>query len=332
MNQRLIAGLAILTLVALALVPRPAAGQRDVPTATPQRIKLQLNWVPEPEFGGIYQAQIDGTFAKNGLDVQIIAGGAGAPTWQLVANGNVDFAVASADEVLIARQKQADVVAIFTTYQTCPQGIMVHASRKLQSIADIFSTPGITLAVEPGLAYVDFLKHKFSFDKIKLVAYDGGPAAFLHDPNFAQQCFITSEPLNAARAGSDPQVFLIADAGYNPYTGVIITRGNFLADHPAQVRAMAKSLRQGWQAYLDDPIRANIAMHALNADMDLHIFAAAAAVQKPLIQTDETGKSHLGRMTFQRWQTLSKQLVDLGVLKTPPPQTAKCYVNPDSPN
>jgi ABC-type nitrate/sulfonate/bicarbonate transport system substrate-binding protein len=47
-------------------------------------IRLQLNWVPEPEFGGLYQAQEDGTFAKHGLDVDITPGGAGAPTWQLV--------------------------------------------------------------------------------------------------------------------------------------------------------------------------------------------------------------------------------------------------------
>jgi NitT/TauT family transport system substrate-binding protein len=328
--------LAILALTTLALLPRPAAAHRDAPAANAppptklQPVKLQLNWVPEPDFGGIYQAQVDGTFAKNGLDVQIIAGGAGAPTWQLVATAQTDFAVASADEVLIARQKQADVVAIFTTYQTCPQGIMVHASRKLQSIADIFSTPGITLAVEPGLAYVDFLKNKFGFDKIKVVAYDGGPAAFLHDPNFAQQCFITSEPLAAARAGSDPQVFLIADAGYNPYTGVVITRGDFLTDHPDEVRAMATSLRQGWQNYLNDPTQANIAMHALNNDMDLQTFAAAAEVQKPLIQPDEMKKADIGRMTGHRWQTLEKQLIDLDVIKSPPPPVAQCFVNPDS--
>src|SRR3954463_10013 len=87
-----------------------------------EKIRFALNWVPEPEFGGIYAAKESGTFAKNGLDVDIQPGGAGTPTWQLVATGKADFAVASADEVLIARQQNADVVAIFATYQTCPQG------------------------------------------------------------------------------------------------------------------------------------------------------------------------------------------------------------------
>src|SRR5437660_5157491 len=78
-------------------------------------IKFGLNWVPEPEFGGIYAAEQSGVFKNNSLDVEIIPGGAGAPTWQQVASGRLDFAVASADEVVIARAQGADVVAIFAT-------------------------------------------------------------------------------------------------------------------------------------------------------------------------------------------------------------------------
>src|SRR5436305_4393567 len=124
------------------------------------KVKITLNWVPEPEFGGIYAAKDIGAFTKHNLDVDVIPGGAGTPTWQLVANGKTDFAVASADEVFIARSQGADVVAIFAIYQTCPQGIMVHASRGFKEIADVFKNPG-TVAMEPGLPYTNFLKNKF---------------------------------------------------------------------------------------------------------------------------------------------------------------------------
>src|SRR5256714_11094745 len=151
-----------------------------------ERVKITLNWVPEPEFGGIYAAKQNGAFAKHGLDVDIIPGGAGTPTWQLVANGKTDFGVASADEVFIARSQGADVTAIFATYQTCPQGIMVHASRGLKDIADVFQSG--TLAMEVGLPYAKFLERKYGFGKIKRIAYDGGFANFLADRDFAQQC------------------------------------------------------------------------------------------------------------------------------------------------
>src|SRR5262249_15098576 len=96
----------------------------------------------------------------------------------------------------------ADVVAIFTIYQTCPQGIMVHESRGLKSISETFKSG--TLALEVGLPYGKYLKKKYGFDGVKVVPYTGGIANFLADKNFAQQCFICSEPLSAKKQGGDP--------------------------------------------------------------------------------------------------------------------------------
>jgi NitT/TauT family transport system substrate-binding protein len=278
-----------------------------------EKIAISLNWVPEPEFGGIYAAQIDGAYARNGLDVDIKPGGAGAPTWQLVATGKVEFAVSSADEVVIARNQGADVVAIFTTYQTCPQGIMVHRSRGFKSIDDIFKTGG-TLAMESGLPYGKFLEKKYGFANVKRISYDGGVANFLADQNFMQQCFVFSEPLAAKAASADPQTFLIADAGYNPYTGVVIVSGDYTKSHPATVGKMIQSLRDGWRDYLDNPTPANQAMGKINKTMDQATFAAAADAQKPLIENDDSKRDGLGTMTLERWQTLVQQLLDLKVI------------------
>ena len=288
------------------------------------KVKLTLNWVPEPEFGGIYAAKDNGSFAKHNLDVEIVPGGAGTPTWQLVANGKTDFAVASADEVFIARSQGADVTTIFATYQTCPQGIMVHASRGLKSIGDVFK--GGTVAMEPGLPYVNFLKNKYGFGNTQIVAYDGGPGSFFADKNFAQQCFITSEPIAAKKQGSDPQVFLIADSGYNPYTAVIITTGKIAKEKPELVHNMFDALQEGWRAYLDDPKPANATMGKLNPDMDQETFSAAAEAQKPLIETDWTKQHGLGTMDPKRWEELGKQLLDLKVIEKPV-DAKDCFVS-----
>lgn len=285
--------------------------------ADPGKVSIALNWVPEPEFGGIYEAKRGGAFERQGIDATIQPGGAGAPTWQLVASGKAQFAVASADEVVIARSQGADVLAIFTIYQTCPQGIMVHASRGLKSIEDVFKNPG-TVAMEAGLPYGKFLKQKFGFDKVKRVSYDGGIGNFLADKNFAQQCFVFSEPLAAKKAGSDPQVFLVSDAGYNPYTGVIITSGKLLRDNPDVVGAVSASLIEGWAAYLKDPKPANEMMGKLNKTMNAETFAEAAEAQKPLVESEETKANRLGWMTTARWEELCKQLVDLKVVAKAP--------------
>jgi NitT/TauT family transport system substrate-binding protein len=55
-------------------------------------------------------------------------------------------------------------------------------------------------------------------------------------------------------------------------------------------------------------------MQRLNTAMDAETFAAAAAAQRPLIETAETAKAGLGVMTEARWSTLASQLADLGVV------------------
>jgi NitT/TauT family transport system substrate-binding protein len=286
------------------------------------KVKIALNWVPEPEFGGIYAAEQTGAFKTNGLEVQIQPGGAGAPTWQMVAAGNVQFAIASGDEVVIARSQGADIVTLFATYQTCPQGIMVHEERGLKSLAEVFN--GGTLAIEKGLPYTRFLEKKYGFGKVKLVAYDGGIAQFMADPNYAQQCFVTSEPIAARKAGAKVQVFLVADSGYNPYTAVLIARGDYVKKNPQVAGAMVKSLRAGWEAYLKDPKPANEAMGGLNRTMDAQTFAAAAEAQKPLIERAQTDGG-IGSMTLQRWQDLVRQLRELKVIEEDVPAES-CFV------
>src|SRR5688572_26453653 len=75
--------------------------------AEPAKVRLTLDWKPEPEFGGFYAAELNGSFKKHGLDVEIRPFGPGAPTWQLVATGRTDFATTAADQVLIARSQGA---------------------------------------------------------------------------------------------------------------------------------------------------------------------------------------------------------------------------------
>jgi NitT/TauT family transport system substrate-binding protein len=279
-------------------------------------VKLALDWVPEPEFGGFYAGRESGAFRKAGIDVEILGGGAGVPVVQMVASGRADFGVVGADQVVNARARGADVIPIFATFQTSPQAIMAHASRGAKTLGDVLS--GGTLAIDPGVPYAAFLKKKYGFQKVKVVPYDGGVARFVADKDFAQQCFVTSEPIAATRQGSDPQVFLIADEGYNPYTTVVITRRALWTEKPDLVRAFARASREGWQSYLADPAPANAVMAKLNTTLDGATWASAAAAQRPLVETAETRQGKLGMMTRDRWETLGKQLVDAGVIPAAP--------------
>jgi NitT/TauT family transport system substrate-binding protein len=181
------------------------------------------------------------------------------------------------------------------------------------------------VALQRGLPYARLLEKKYGFDKVKIVPTPGGDiSAFLADKNFAQQCFIMSEPLTAKHQGADVQVFPVSDAGFNPYTTVLTTSGDFLRKDPARAKAMVAAVREGWRAYLDDPKSTNQHMNQLNPSMAQEVFAEVADAQKPFIETDETRRNGLGSMTEERWQTLIAQLKELGDIQKAP-GAADCY-------
>jgi NitT/TauT family transport system substrate-binding protein len=278
------------------------------------KIRLALNWKPDPEFGGFYAAD----YSKHGLDVELLPGGSGTPTVQMIGAGSAEFGILQADELLLARARGNDVVALFATLQSSPIGIMAHASRKLETIGDVFKSG--TLAIESGLPYARLLKKKFGFDHVKVVPSPGGDlTAFLNDENFAQQCFVTTEPLQAKRKGVEVKVFPVSVIGYNPYTTVMATSGDLLRRNPDIAKNMVAAAREGWQAYLDNAVPTNQKMHALNQSMEVASFAEIAEAQKALVEA-----SPIGTMTAERWDTLAAQLKEIGDIEKAPP-ASECF-------
>lgn len=271
------------------------------------KIRMALNWKPDPQFGGFYAAP----FKEAKLDVEILPGGAGTPTVQMIGAGSAEFGIVSADELVVARSMGNDVVALFAVFQDSPQGIMVHAERGLMAIEEVFEEG--TVAMQRGLPYARLLEKQFRFDHVKIVPSPGGDiSAFLADPKFAQQCFIMSEPLQAKRAGAKVTVFPVADTGYNPYTTVLATTGKYLKDNVATVEGVVTAVREGWRAYLANPTPTNEKMRQLNPSMDAATFSEVAEAQKPFIENDDTANAGLGSMTKERWEKLIGQLQGLG--------------------
>lgn len=291
-----------------------ACGKSAPPTNADgtRKVKLALNWVPEPEFGGFYQAREGGAYKAEKLDVEIQAGGPGVPVLQMVDSGKVDFGLVGADEVITGRAKGMDIVALYATYQTSPQGLMAHEEKGYQGIPDILKSG--TVGMEPGQPYAQFLKKKYGEFGAKVVPYDGDVAHFVADKDFAQQCFVTSEPLAARKKGAKPKVFLIADEGFNPYVGVVIARRQFAKDFPDVVKAFAAATKKGWTEYLADPAAANGVMAKLNTSMDEATFKEAAEAQKILVTGPDASGAAVGSMTKERWSDLAGQLRTIGVV------------------
>ncbi|HET7505049.1 MAG TPA: ABC transporter substrate-binding protein [Kofleriaceae bacterium] len=306
---------------------KPAGSGAAAPATT--AVTLQLNWTPEPEFGGFYAAAHDKLYEREGLEVSIKAGGAGVQTWKMVATGSVPFAIAEAGEILRARLKGADLVALFAVYQTSPQALMVHKASGVTSLGEVFTSGKIKkVAMESGLPYVKFLDKKYGFGKVEVVQHGGNLSLFLNDPTMAQQCFAFSEPLSAKEKGVEVSVFSTAEAGFNPYLAVVITSEKYLAEHRPVVESFVRATRAGWKAYLDDPKPSNDYLKTQGATMAVEAMNQAADLQKPYVVGDDKTK-YLGYMSEERWKALAEQLHDLGEIEQVPDVT-KAFLNVES--
>ncbi|HTN77216.1 MAG TPA: ABC transporter substrate-binding protein, partial [Pirellulaceae bacterium] len=194
---------ALLTLT-LGCGGQPASPKNEKAGLIP--VTLALNWFPEAEHGGYYAAQAAGYFADEGLDVKIIAGGPNVPVIQNVARGEWQFGVAVADQIVLGRAADADVVALMSPLQDSPRCIMVHEESGITQLSEL---KDVTLAIRTGIAFSEFLRAKVPLENVKIVPYPGNITPFLLDKQYAQQAYVFSEPFLARERGAHPRALLV---------------------------------------------------------------------------------------------------------------------------
>lgn len=280
-------------------------------------VQLQLNWVPEPEFGGVYAAALNGYFREEWLEVEIIKGGPGVAAPQLAATGKVEFAVVGGEQILTLREQGGDLVGLFAIYQDDPMGIMVHEANAVTSLEALWKSSA-TIACETELSWVRTLEARLGRSAARFVPHTGSLAEFAADPARAQQCFVFAEPVALELQGIKTRVFLSKESGFNPYNAVIATGAAYAKEHPDECDRLTRALQRGWQRYLEDPSATNEHMASINTAMTKQAMDLAAAKQLPLIRNADTDRLGLGAMTAERWTAIAEQLKTLGVIKTTP--------------
>src|SRR5471030_2636402 len=83
-------------------------------------VTVRLKWFNQAQFAGYYVAKEKGYYQEAGLEVSIQPGGPDFPAIQMVAGGNEQFGVTSADQILVARGKGVPVVAVAVLYRKSP--------------------------------------------------------------------------------------------------------------------------------------------------------------------------------------------------------------------
>lgn len=286
-------------------------------------VAIQLNWYPESEHGGAFQAIADGLFESEKLNVEIRPGGRATPIGPELELGRCEFAFANADDVVVFRESGIDVVAVMAAMQNHPRCILAREDSGIESFDDL---SGKTLQRQAGRAFVEFMRSRGILKGVKEVPYHGSIASLVADPNIVIQAYSCAEPLLAKQQGVAVKTLMVSDLGFNPYSSVLVTTGKLIQEQPELVQSVVRTMREGWRSYLADGASGNkLILDANEHGMTAEALQFGAATMRELAMPNEADPSSVGSMTKERWDTLFQQLAELKLVNPNNVKATDCY-------
>jgi NitT/TauT family transport system substrate-binding protein len=309
--------LALLGLVALAGCSKsqdksPASG---APAKT--TIRFATDWRAEAEQGGFYEALANGEYARRGLDVRIIQGGASANVPQLLATGSAELGIGSNSfGVMNLAAEHVPVKAVMAAFQKDPQVLIAHPGTGVNDLTDMKGHP-ILLSDSAITSFWPWLKAKFGFTDAQVRKYTFSSAPYLADSRAVQEGYVTSEPYTIAKAAhAAPAVFLLADHGYPGYAAMVLAPNTLIASNPKAVQAFVEASAAGWKAYLEgDPAPGDALILKANSEMSEDVLDQARAKMRQygLVTSGDAARGGIGAMSEAKWKTFFDMASSLGV-------------------
>jgi NitT/TauT family transport system substrate-binding protein len=256
-------GLATLLAMLAGCAKSPPAGDSGAaPTLFP--IRVQLDWFPEPEHGGLYQALAKGYFAQEGLDVKLLPGGSNVLVTQFVATGRAEIGQSATTQVIQAVAGGLPVINVASIFHRMPLGLLMHQSNPISSFPEL---NGQTIIGRPEAVYIPYLKMKYGIN-FTVVPQTFGSAQFLQNPSAIQEGYFIAEPYFLEKAGAHVKWLALWDAGYAPAATLFANR-TWATQHPEQVRGFLHAFIRGWKDYLEgDPAPGNALIKTQNPKVD----------------------------------------------------------------
>ena len=311
----------VLALAATAVLA--ACGEKSEPTAAapkPQRLSLMLDYFPNADHAGIYDAKADGEFRRAGLDVTIRVPQDPALPLKLLATGKVDVAISYEPELLLARDKGSDLVSIGALIQR-PLTSIISIDSGLKTPADLENK---TIGTA-GIPYQsDYLK--------TIIEHAGGDPANVKEVNVgfnlvqamrSKRVFATLggywnyEGIQLQRQHKNPKIIRVDDAGVPTYNElVIVVRRETARNRGVALRRLMQALSRGHQTLRKDPASGVAALMKADPELDRGLQREAVKQTLPaFFPADKTKpfgwQSPTAWRTYARWMLrndLVKQL------------------------
>jgi NitT/TauT family transport system substrate-binding protein len=283
------------------------------------KVRFGTNWLAQAEHGGFYQAVVDGTYARYGLDVEIVMGGPQTNGRLMLLTGRLDYYMGgNMIQPFLAVKENVPTVVIASIFQKEPQCLIAHPGQGYERFIDLKNCNNLMLSREGQASYFQWMKAEFGFRDEQVRPYTFNAAPFLADRKSAMQGYVTSEPYAIEKeAGFKPKVFLLADEGFDTYSTMIETRADIVSGKADITQRFVDASVIGWYNYMyGDNAAANAAIKAANPDMADDKIAAGIRLMKEngIVDSGDSLKLGIGAMTDAQMKSFFDKMVKAGVV------------------
>jgi NitT/TauT family transport system substrate-binding protein len=303
----------------LVLSPILSACQTDSSTAEEELIpiRLTMGFIPNIQFAPIYVALEKGYFTDAGFDVTLEYGNE-ADAVALIGAGEQTFAIASGEQILLARAQGLPVVYVAAWYDEYPVGVVSLSEERIrvpENLEDAtVGLPGlfganyigfVALLSNAGLNENDVTLLSIGFNQVEAIATGQVQSAVV---------YLANEPVVLRSQGYEVDVIRVADYMQLVSNG-LVTNEETIAENPEMVTAFIDAMLKGIADTVENPVEAydiskNYVENLADADTDLQrkVLAESIALWQidPLGYTEPSG-----------WINMQQVLLDMGLLAEP---------------
>jgi NitT/TauT family transport system substrate-binding protein len=286
-------------------------------TLTP--ITVQLSWVNNPEYAGMYVAEAKGYYKAAGLNVDLKDYTDGTNVNPEVADGQVDYGIGTPLEIILARSQGENIKAIAAIYQTSAFAFVIQKGAGISTPADfkgkvLGDSAGdnealVTykvLAANAGLNVNDLNIQPVNGDIVTAFQDNQAPIADIYRTD---QTFL----LNQAHI---PYTELFPEEyGFAIYGDVLIASDYRIAHYPAQTAAFVAATLKGWEYAISHQTETL----ALLAKVDDPSYQIPGYAKYDLSGTAQlvqpTGDQPFGSMSYAVWNRAYQGVEASGLLQ-----------------